>query len=359
MKKLFLLLAIMAFSACTKKEVSKEEVLRPVRYQEVLASGGVQLKTFSGSARAGIETKLSFKVSGTVQTITVKVGEQIKAGKLISSVDPSDYILQYKEADAAVSRADAEEKNAKSGYERLALLYENQNASLAEFESARTQYESARAFEKSAKQRRKLAKSQLDYTRLCTPLDGIVAEVNVEENENVQLGQSIILLNSGSDIEVTVAIPELYISRIKVGDAVKVAFTAIRDKTHEGVVTEVSFATGRSATTYPVTIKINDPDEGIRPGMAVDVLFTFIYEGSENKMLVSAFSVSEDKDGVFVYVVATGEQDGVGIIQKKPVSVGELTNEGIEITTGLEEGDKVVSAGVSRITAGMKVKLLQ
>ena len=359
MKILILLLSVLVLGACTQKEEPKEQILRPVRYQEVFASGGVQQKIFSGSAKAGVETNLSFKVSGTVQSVTVKVGEQVKAGKLICAVDPSDYILQYKEADAAVKRADAEEDNAKSNYERLALLYENQNASLAEFESARTQYESARAFERSAKQRRKLAKSQRDYTKLYTPLDGIVAEVNVEENENVQSGQSIILLNSGSDIEVGVAIPDLYISRINVGDAVKVAFTAIKDKTYDGVVVEVAFATGKSATTYPVAIKINDPDEGIRPGMAVDVTFTFIYEGSENRMLVSAFSVSEDNDGRFVYVLIPGEQAGVGIIQKKPVEVGELTNEGIEITAGLEEGDKVVSAGVSRIADGMRVKTIQ
>ena len=349
---------LMSFG-CAKKEEQKE-VLRPVRYQEVLAEGGQRIRIFTGVAQAGIETNLSFKVSGTIQMVNVKIGQKVKAGNRIAFIDPSDYVLQYEDADAAVKNANAQERNAKSNFERVALLYENQNTSLSEFESARTQYESAKANEKSAKKRRKLAKAQLSYCKLFAPVDGVIAEVSIEENENVSVGQTVVLLNSGSDIEVRVSLPGVYISKVKVGDEVNITFSSFKDQIYQGIVTEVAFTTGRAETTYPVSIKIKNPDDRIRPGMAVDVGFTFIYEGNTNKMIVSAFSVGEDPDGRFVFTVnPTTNEVGIGLIERKEVTTGELTNEGIEITSGLKEGDLVVTAGVSKITDGMRVKLLQ
>ncbi len=94
---------LMSFG-CAKKEEQKE-VLRPVRYQEVLAEGGQRIRIFTGVAQAGIATNLSFKVSGTIQMVNVKIGQKVKAGNRIAFIDPSDYVLQYEDADAAVKKS--------------------------------------------------------------------------------------------------------------------------------------------------------------------------------------------------------------------------------------------------------------
>jgi len=356
--KIFALTALVIFS-CSEDEKKKEDV-RPVRFQVVAEVGSQTTRTFSGVAQPGVETKLSFKVSGTIQKFNIKVGQQVNAGELIASIDASDYLLQLEDARAAVKNADAIEDNAESNFERVALLYENNNASLREFEAARSAYQSAKASEKSAKQRRKLAELQVSYTNLLAAVDGVIADVFVEENENIQVGQRIVVLNSVSDMEVEVAIPELYISRIKVVDKVKINFTAIIDKDYNGMVTEVAFTAGRAQTTYPVTIKITDVDDQIRPGMAVDVLFNFDGGESEDKMMIAPFAVSQDAEGEFVFVVNRDQSvPNFGTIEKRSVTVGQLTNQGIEILAGLKTGDRVVIAGVSKITDGMKVKLLQ
>ncbi|MCZ6693540.1 MAG: efflux RND transporter periplasmic adaptor subunit [Bacteroidetes bacterium] len=356
---LVILTALTIFSSCSKEE-KKEEVIRPVRFQTVAEAGGQMTRIFSGVAQPGFETKLSFKVSGTIQQFDAKVGQQLKAGELIAAIDASDYRLYLEDARATVKNADAVEDNAERNFERFTLLYENNNASLSDYEAAQSAYESAKASEKSAKQRRKLAELQVSYTKLYAPVNGVIADVFVEKNENVQAGQRIVVLNSDSDIEVNVAIPELYISRVKVGNKVKIIFTVISDKEYSGIVSEVSFTTGRAQTTYPVIIKITDPDDQIRPGMAVDVFFKFIYEEFEDKMIVSAFAVSEDVEGKFVFVINPDQSaPEFGSIEKRSVTIGQLTNDGIEILTGLKEGDRVVTAGVSKITDGMKVKILQ
>lgn len=67
------------------------KVLRPVRYQAVIITSGERVRTFAGTSKAGEETQLSFKVSGTMRRKPVKVGDTVKRGQLIAELDPKDY----------------------------------------------------------------------------------------------------------------------------------------------------------------------------------------------------------------------------------------------------------------------------
>ena len=171
--------------SCGGEKKEKKEIVRPVMYQKVVPGGGVQERTFSGTAKSGTETKLSFKVAGNIESLRVKVGEEVLKNTLIATLDDSDFQLQYEQADASVKNADAQEKQAKSAYERVRALYENGSTSISEYESAKAAYESARANESSAKKQRKLSKAQLGYTRLYSPLRGKIATVDAEVTDDL------------------------------------------------------------------------------------------------------------------------------------------------------------------------------
>ena len=351
--KAFPVFIILVFLACKKEPVETVEVLRPVRYTVVKVGSLGEMKMLTGVSKAGTESKLSFKVAGTIDRIPVKVGDNIRSRQLIATVDASDYELQYEEADAAVKNADAVEKNAKSNYERISQLYENQNASLSEFESAKASFNSAKANEKAAKQRRKLAKSQISYTRLFAPFQGVISEVFIEANENVNAGTPIVVLTSTKGMEVEVSVPDIYITLIEKDMEVGIRFSAIKDKTYRGVVSEVAYAAGFQ-TTYPVVISVADADDAVRPGMTAEVNFPLI-EPVEGQIVIPSVSVSEDLQGKFVYVV-NPDSDGSGVINRKEITVGKLGPQGMEILSGLAHGDHVVTAGVSKIKEGMRVK---
>lgn len=364
MKKTYIiLLALTLFvAACGSKKTEKKEVIRPVRYQQVYKSGGKSSRTFSGVARASTETRLSFKVSGTVQVLNVKVGQKVKAGQLIASIDAADYVLQYEDAKASLRNVEAQMKNAQSSYNRLRQLYENNNASLSDYEKAKTGYESAKATVNSIKKKIALAQSQINYTKLVAPRDGVVAEVLVEANENVSPGRPIVQLDSGKELEVKVDIPEVFIAKVKSGDTVQMRFSAQPQTLYKGTVHEVAFTASRGKTTYPVTIKILNPDQNMRPSMTCNVTFVFD-EGKEAsaKMLVPAIAVRQDVQGKrYVFTVKNVKGDAKGNIKKvvkQVVQVGALTQEGIEIMQGLKEGELVVTAGVSKLKDQQKVKL--
>jgi RND family efflux transporter MFP subunit len=286
----------------------------------------------------------------------VDVGDEVRAGQLLAEIDPEDYRLQLEQAEAALSRARAEARNAAANFDRVRQLYESNNASPNQLDQARAGSESADAQVRSAENRRDASRLQLSYARLTAPAAGQVAEVDVEVNENVSAGQPVLLLTSASELEVEVAVPEVLISRVREGDEVMVTFDALPGDSIPARVTEVGVVAGGLATTFPVAVRLGRPVEGLRSGMAAEVAFRFESTDSRDRIIVPASAVGEDREGRFVFVLQRLE-DGVGIALRRPVTVGELTGEGFEVFEGLFDEELVVTAGVSRIRDSLKVRM--
>lgn len=347
---------IFLLSGCAEEQ-EVPELLRPVRFEEVFSTGGDRWRQFSGVAQAGLKSRLSFKVAGTIKRLHVKVGDRIRAGKLIAELDESDYQLQYQQARASLESARAQARNAEASYQRVRQLYENRNASRNDLDAARAANESAAAQVAAQENQMELSRLQLSYTKLKAPVDGAIAELDVEVNENVSSGQTIVSLSSGSNIEVSVAIPSILISQVRNGDAVKINFDAVSGQEFAGRVTEVGVASTGFATTYPVKVRLEDVNESeIRPGMAAEVYFQFGKQGSRERMIVPSVAVGEDRNGRFVFTLESSDEEGIGIVRRHPVAIGDLSNQGLEILEGLEDGSLVVTAGVSKLVDGQRVK---
>ena len=342
--------------SCGKEKEPPAPLIRPVRYVQVFATGGSQERTFSGISKAALESRLSFKVPGTISRVGVKVGDRVKAGEMIAELDSKDYELQVQEAEASQNRAEAQARNAEANYSRVRALYENHNASRNDLDAARAGAESDRALVKSAQKRLELVRLQLSYTQLASPVEGSIASLNVEENENVSPGQPIALITSGSQLEVEVAIPEGLIAQIREADPVSITFDAIPNESLSGTVTEVGVSSIGMATTYPVVATLNQYHPDSRPGMAAEVAFLFGTPGGGNVIVVPSVAVGEDQDGRFVYTVQPADP-GYGFVQRRVVTVGKLTSDGFEILDGLADGDRVITAGVSQIADGLRVKI--
>jgi RND family efflux transporter MFP subunit len=350
---------LILFLISCSEEKKVEEAIRPVRYEQVFASGGARTRTFSGVAKAGVESKLSFKVPGTVQRLLVKVGDEVRAGQLLAQLDPTDFRLQLQQAEAALTQAEAQARNAEASYERALKLYENRNIAKSNLDAARAAAESANAAVKSMENQLELAKRQLDYTKLTAPLNGAIAMVDCEINENVKKGETIISLTSDAQIEVKVTIPEVLIAKINEGDKVEVTFDALRNRQFSATVSEVGVTADAVGTAYPVTVSLTETTPEIRPGMAASVTFSFSTSDQREIIVVPSMAVQEDRQGRFVFVAEPlPDSEDLATVQRKNVTVGELTaGGGLEILEGLADGDRVITAGVSRIREGQKVKI--
>ena len=176
---LFLLLSLIFLVACSKEEPPAQEILRPVRYQLVAKGSDQKIRSFSGVSVAATETKLSFRVSGSLQTLQVKAGQMVQRGDLIAALDDRDLQLKYEETKAAVLNSQVQENNAQANLARIRELYENNNVALSEYEQAKNNYASAKADYAARLKQLDLAKSQQQYSQLFSPMTGVVTEVPV------------------------------------------------------------------------------------------------------------------------------------------------------------------------------------
>jgi RND family efflux transporter MFP subunit len=359
---------LVALAGCSSDaEQGSSTTVRTVHAQTARAVSTVNTRSFSGTLRAPLETNLSFRVPGQVTDVRVDVGTRVEAGELIARLDAEDYRLEVEAARASYRRAKAAAENAKAELKRIKALYADDNASLSAYDRARTNYETAKNQAEAAERQLDLAQKRLGYTRLTAPASGSIADKMVQEGENVSVGRPVARLTAGDRLEVQVQVPEDLISDIEVGRSVTVTSTAVPGTKVDGTVTEVASAPNGRRPTYPVVVTLDRSVEALRSGMSARVGFGI---GEQNGFVVPSGAVSRDQQGEFVYVVDTSAPDTTasssaassstgadGVVRRRAVTTGELTAEGIIVRGDVQSGDRVITAGLSTISHGDKVRL--
>ncbi|NOU62123.1 efflux RND transporter periplasmic adaptor subunit [Marinifilum caeruleilacunae] len=358
--KTYLSFFLLTLSIISCKETDKKlPAVKPVKYEKIDYSRGKQEQTFPGVVKAEYETKLSFKVGGTLNAVNIKLGQKIQKNQLLSSIDPIDYIVQAEQAKAEKRKAESQLVNARSVFERIEKLYENNSVSLNDYDDAKLGLASAESQFKAASKQLEAANNQVNYTKLYAPMDGIITQVNVESNESVGEGQIIAVMNSETDPEIEVGVPEVSINKLKKGKEVSIVLPSIPDQKFKGQIKKVGFASGASST-FPVVVSINTSKIEIRPGMAADVTFKLGNEDNEiSPKIVAPFAaVGEDVSGNYVFVLKKASNSNYRV-EKRTVQLGEILPEGFEVIKGLQKNELVAIAGLRFLQDNMEVCLLE
>lgn len=353
---IWLMLIICLFS-CSEEQVKEQEYLRPVKYLKVGFNEADKTSVFSGSAEIDRIIQLSFRATGIISELKIKVGQQVKKGQLLAKLDNLQSRLAYEQALNQLNSARSQWNTSKLNFERISALYEKGSTSLSEFEGAKNTFQTARQNFEAAERGVGIQKEQMKFGSLYAPEDGIIAEVISEVNENVAPGQTIATLNAGSRMEIRLGVPESSINSIATDDKVSVTFTSLPDIKFSGSVSEVSPSIALNSSTYPVTIVLDEATDLVKSGMTANVSFAFKEDIAQSKkIIVPADAIGEDYEGRFVFKI-TKDEKGEVLVNKVNVRVGKLTNNGFEILSGLGKGDLVATAGLQTLLDGQKVKL--
>ncbi|MDM8537209.1 efflux RND transporter periplasmic adaptor subunit [Desulfobacterales bacterium HSG17] len=354
---------LLAFTSCKKQEKkTAPPVIRPVRTIVVGAIDTGRERSFSGVAKAAVETRLSFRVGGEVDKLPAKIGMKLKKGDLIARLDPTDYELSVKQAQANLAQAQAQYTRAKSEYDRDRQLYEAGNISRSQLDRSLAAYKSGRAQTDAARKSVQLAKQQLKYTVLNAPLDGSIASIPIESHQTVAPGQTIATLTSGGELEMAIGIPESLIAQIHVKDMARINFDAIPNKDFKARVIEVGVEASET-TTYPVKLQIMGKYENLRSGMVGQAILNF--EAATNFITIPLVAVAASSKGEKYVWVFTPDKpgsnkivSGKGKVIRRAVSIGALTSNGLQVLKGLEPGEIIAVRGVHRLIQDMKVRNL-
>lgn len=350
-----------AISGCNSDERPIKEIIRPVRFQTLTQTIESDSRSFSGISAAASTVDLSFRVGGIIRVFNFKIGVWVKAGDLLATLDDNDARLELEKAGANVNQSKVQLQTAESNLGRIKKLFEDNNVALSEYEDAKDRFASAKANEAALQKTYQILNSELSYYKLYAPMDGIVAEKNGGENENVQAGNVVFVLHGKNQFNIDAGLPEQYVSRVEVGDKVSAEFGSIPNKVYECVISEIALVMDKKSSTYPITMTVSNPDEQIRADMTANVRFSFSDSddgGEREALIVPMFSVGKDNAGNFSFVVIPdASEKGFGKVIRKSIVIGKILDNGFEIKSGLEVGDMVVTAGVSKLEDGAKVRI--
>jgi multidrug efflux system membrane fusion protein len=358
---LFLFVPLMILNACGKEE-KPEEVIRSIKWTKVAETTAKQIRMISGTTKPVDQTALSFAVGGTVEKVEVKLGEQVKKDQVLAELDRQPFVLAVKDAEAGLAKAQAIVVERRANYERYVALYESNNASKAELDEARASFDSAKSQVSAAQAQLGLARRDLRKTKLRSPFNGTISVKEIEPYMEVPVGKAVFGLDGEeSGYEVSAAVPDSLLINLSVGDEAEVIFPTLNNRRVRGVITELG-SRSRAASTYPVTVQLQQQYDDFRSGMSVEVAFEFIPESETGEPIetglavpLAAILVGEGKTQfVFIY------DEQTSTVKKTQIKPLNLRENDILIEPGvLKAGDIIATAGVQFLTDGQKVNLMK
>ncbi len=169
---------------------------------------------YSGTIEA-TQAKLSFQVPGRVNLVNFKEGQSVKKGELIAELDRAELQARYAQASALVKSASDTLVNARKNYQRFEELFKKGVVSEKERDNLKLNYEIAQSKLVEAQSLLKQASVYLDYTRMKSPMDGVITSRNIEPGETVTAGREVITVSNLSNVELKIFIEETQIGKVR------------------------------------------------------------------------------------------------------------------------------------------------
>jgi len=351
-------LAAGGLTACEEEPPEVLEQVRAIKTTTVSERASGQLRKFPGVIEAVDTSALSFEVSGNVRELKVDVGDRFENGEVLSVLDKQTFELSVESGEAAVGRAQADEAEKKTEFERQDALYKKEWVAKSVQEQTLAAYESARNQVRLRISELNLARRDLEKTELLAPLDGVVAKRYVDAFAEVSRGQTIFDVYVEGAMEAKISVPEGTVRDIYLGLPAEVRFLTGPIGTVKGRVSEIG-TQAEAGNVFPVKVAILEQREGALPGMTTEVSLILGGDDEAASYLVpiSALAPGVDpenpKEGfIFVFDPETSA------VKKTPVKADGVRDNMVVIIEGVDPGDVVAVAGISFLKDGQEVKLL-
>ena len=328
-------------------DVEVEQSVRPVKLFAINSNSDETIRSFPAEVVANQGSYLAFRVNGELLKFPALAGQHVEKGQLLAKLDPEDFQLQYEERKARFELA-------QSQLERIETLFEKSITSQSELDQAL-------ANKQVAESALKIAKTNLDNSELRAPFSGTVAKVFVKNYENIQAKQDILRLETRDLMDVIIQVPEKLIARIDKDANYQptVVFDGFPNKSYTLTIKEFDTQADPATLTYKVVFSLPVPEDfNLLAGMTgrVDIDLSKITHSQSRYVLLPVEAVfsepteSANNSYVWVYDPETGK------VNKQAVAVGQLHRSGIEVLSGINQGQTVVAAGVHYLEEGMQVR---
>ncbi len=329
-------------------EVQRNRGLRVVQVDTVRPTNATREVRFPGLTRSVQRASLAFTIPARVASRPVEVGDRVRAGQVLASLDSSEYALANRSAEAALAEIDVRLEQARRDETRVEQLAAAKAATAEELEKVRAGSATLVASREAAAARVEDTRRLLRETSIRAPFDGTVTKVKLEAGEWASSGATVVELSGSSRIEVRVDVPESMREGISTESRIAVNFP-MSGKSGYGTIASVADAASGAGSLFPVIVTL-EPTEGVVAGMTAEVVLSVGTSAELTVPLAAVLDSGSSRASVFRV------DDGVAhLIHIEP---GRLVGDRLTVSgQGLSAGDSVAVVGHTALVDGDKVEV--
>ena len=307
---------------------------------------------------------IGFEMGGRVGEIDLKVGQIVAKDQLLAELDQEAVEIQIASAESSVAQARVAAENSAANLARQEQLLKSGTVTQAAVDNAKTDATSTAQTLVQAERALDSARETAGNTSLVAPFDGIISSVDAQSFTTVSAGTPIVTLYPAAGFKVTFTVNYEIANQLAVGKNATLRLADAPDQTLTGVVTELG-SRADAVSSFPVVVSIDDAPENIKSGMAVEVNLEFdlpartgftipitaaVIEGSSENV-----PNAQEPRPIQMFVYEPDSQT----VSKREVLVAGVSENSVLVVSGLEAGERVAIAGVSFLTDGQSVVLLE
>jgi multidrug efflux system membrane fusion protein len=349
------LLAVAVLMGCSREEPPRPAATVPVVVGTAVRRPMPVRVTAIGNVRPDESVTVRSEVMGPLATVHFEEGSDVRRGQLLFTIDPRPFEAHLRRAQAQLARDTATAAHARREAARYAELFTHGLVSRSQYEEMTANAAAAEATVRADRATVEDARLMLERTKIRSPIAGKTGRVLVTRGNLVEANATeLVVVNRLRPIEVGFAVPAEHLAEIRrrMGQA-PLAVAATPSGAAEPVVGRLTFVDNRvdpQTGTIQLQATFANEDARLWPGQFVDVVLTLSVE--QDALVVPAAAVQSGQQGAYVFVVGTD-----GTVESRPVAVARQVGDDIVLTSGVAEGETVVTEGQLRLVPGARVEI--
>ena len=334
---MMMVLLLLAMVSCSEKKESTGKAPTRVKVETVsTANAASSTATYVGVVEEREATAVSFTGMGVVRRMAVSEGQAVRRGQLLAEMDDTQARSLLRAAEAQVAQAE-------DALQRYGLLHDA--GSLPEVQWVEVQSKVAQA-----RSSLDVARKNLSDCRLVAPVSGIIGKKMIGVGETALPSQAVVTILDISSVKVKVAVPETEVAAISRNTPSVISVEAAGVETNGGII-EKGVVADALTHTYDLHVHVANSDARLLPGMVASVRFAAVAQPHTGQALLPISAVQRRADGsLFVWTVSSDST-----AHRTSVSVGPTQGNRIAVSSGIENGQQVVTEGYQKLSEGTQV----
>lgn len=319
-----------------------------VRFTEARSYRVTQRVQLSGTVESRLVSSVAAEIAGLVTEYPAREGNSVSAGDVLARLRTESLRLQLAAMEAQLNEEEARRKLAERIMVRARQLYESDAYSRQQLDEAQFEFDARQG--RTDQLQAEIARLQDDLERsvIRAPFAGIIIREHTEVGEWLEVGSPVVDLLSQRELEVSLQLPERYFGRIRLNTPARITFEALPQRRFEGTVSAVIPNADIQARTFPLKVRFRNTSDKIGIGMLAQVELP-VGEASQSIIVPKDAVVLQGTERI-VFII-----DENGSVRRRAVSTGSGVGQWVEVTEGIQAGERVVTRGNERLQEGQQV----